>query len=94
MLMVIRQPWDEIREMPTVVGEIRDGLGRFPHPDIRVHESCLRAWGILAEIKRLLDNGTPGPVVQEVIAFLESAGPSGPKYSEERVARDEAGRQA
>lgn len=49
--------YDEIRAMPTVVDNN--------------HESIYRAYAILEEAKRLLEKGTPGDVVLEIIQHLE-----------------------
>lgn len=49
--------YDEIRAMPTVVDNN--------------HESVYRAYAILQEAKRLLEKGTPGDVVLEIIQHLE-----------------------
>lgn len=36
-----------------------------------VHESLLRSWRILAEVKSLLTRGTPGDVVLDLITLME-----------------------
>jgi hypothetical protein len=56
--------YEQIRQMPTVLTEIPGGSRG-------VHESCLRAYHILAKVKWLLENKTHSDVVLELIALME-----------------------
>lgn len=68
--------WDFIRRMPTCVHEVRDDAGHVVYPSAMMHESLLRASGVLREVERLLAAGAPGPIVLEVLRFLQSPPPA------------------
>jgi hypothetical protein len=53
----------EIKECPTVLD-----LGSN---DQRFHESIFRSYQILEKVKELLEKGTPGDVVLEIIQYIE-----------------------
>lgn len=57
--------FSEINRLPTTVYSI-------PPDSKGVHESCLRSFHILHEVKRLLVLGTPGEVVSELIKEMEA----------------------
>ena len=52
----------EIRVMRTVLEE---------YPALPAHESLCRAFHIVEKVKELLDQGTPGAVVLELIEEME-----------------------
>lgn len=58
------QSYDLIRCMPTAVEKVPEGC-------IGVHESMLRSYAILQKVKELLDVGTPGSVIRELILMME-----------------------
>lgn len=59
----------EIMEMPTSL--LRAQIEANPHSS-GWHESCLRAYQILAKVKWLLEKGTDAEVVRELISLMES----------------------
>lgn len=59
----MESPWEDIRCAPTIIKNCGQG---------GVHESVFRSFQILCEVKRLIEQGTPGPVLLEIIADLES----------------------
>lgn len=76
--------WDEIRKMPRTFNlwdnmsdserahsqkYLAEAQG-FLHQ--KVHESVLRSHSILEQAKKLLEAGTPGDVVLDVIKMLET----------------------
>lgn len=54
----------EISKFPTCTDQV-DG---YPSP---MHESCLRAYQILEETKRLLREGVPSKILLEIIDEME-----------------------
>ena len=54
----------EISKFPTCT----DRVEGYPSP---IHESCLRAYQILEESKRLLFEGVPAKIVLELIEEME-----------------------
>ena len=72
--------WDEIRNLDTTLRPV-ESLSGFPWDTeprliseiqgMALHESLTRAWHILAEVKVLLEKGTPADVILEIVALLE-----------------------
>ena len=60
--------WLKIAERPTAVMKIPDST-------TGVHESTLRAYVILEEVKGLLQMGTPGTVILKAIEVMEYQSP-------------------
>lgn len=59
----------QIIEMPTSLG--RTEINANPNSS-GFHESCLRAYHILAKVKWLLDKKTDAEVIRELICLMES----------------------
>lgn len=62
--------WIIISQMPTCIS--RDQINEWARgSDNGAHESILRSWHILAEVKQLLQKGVDTGVILRLIALME-----------------------
>lgn len=66
--MAMSHPWLDIAWAATCVDELEG------YANVRVHESCLRSYQILAEVKGMLARGDSPETIRKFIDFCESRG--------------------